>query len=61
LGKYLHDEDENILFDANEFCRNNMKLNLQFVSADQDFLKVIEILKDYLCIKEYVNLMELNT
>ena len=61
LGKYLHDEDENILFDANEFCKNNLKLNLQFVSADQDFLKVIEILKDYLCIKEYINVMEFNT
>ena len=61
LGKYLHDEDENILFDSNEFCKNNLKLNLQFVSADQDFLKVIEILKDYLCIKEYINVMEFNT
>lgn len=61
LGKYLHDEDENILFDANEFCKNNLKLNLQFVSADQDFLKIIEILKDYLCIKEYINVMEFNT
>ena len=30
----LHGEDENILFDAIEFCKNNPELNLKFVSAD---------------------------
>lgn len=54
----LHDEDENILFDANEYCINNPELNLKFVSADQDFLKAIDILRDVLCIKESINLLE---
>ena len=54
----LHEEDENILFDANEFCKNNRQLNLKFVSADQDFLKAIDILMRVLCIKESVNLLE---
>ena len=54
----LHGEDENILFDANEFCKNNPKLNLKFVSADEDFLKAFDILMGELCIKETINIME---
>ena len=54
----LHDKDEDILFDANEFCKNNQDLNLKFVSADQDFLKAIDILMDVLCINESINLIE---
>ena len=54
----LHDKDEDILFDANEFCKNNPDLDLKFVSSDQDFLKAIDILMDELCIKESINLIE---
>ncbi|MBQ6100114.1 MAG: hypothetical protein IJL02_09700 [Methanobrevibacter sp.] len=54
----LHGADEEILFDANEFCKNNPDLNLKFVSADQDFLKAIDILMDFLCIDESINLVE---
>ena len=57
LNKLLHDEDEDILFDANEFCILNQELNLKFVSADQDLLNVFDILKSYLCIKESINVL----
>lgn len=57
-NKLLHGEDENILFDANEFCRDNPSLNLKFVSADQDFLMAIDILMDVLCIKDMINLLD---
>ena len=53
---FLYDEDENILFDVNEYCNKNKHLNLKFVSVDQDFLKAIEILMEYLCINECINL-----
>ena len=58
LKEYLHDNDEDILFDANEYCRNNPWLNLKFVSADKDFIKSIKILRDELCINECVDLLE---
>lgn len=58
LGQIFHGEDENILLDANEFCKNHKDSNLRFVSADQDFIKAIEILMDKLCIEEVVNLKD---
>ena len=58
LKEYLHDNDEDILFDANEYCQNNPWLNLKFVSADRDFIKAIKVLGDELCINECINLLE---
>ena len=58
LKEYLHDNDEDILFDANEYCQNNPWLNLKFVSADRDFIKAINVLSDELCIKDCINLLE---
>ncbi len=55
----LHEEDENILFDAHEFCQKNKNLNLKFVSADHDFTEAINILNEYLCFDECINLFEL--
>lgn len=54
----LHAYDEDILFDANEFCKNNKDLKLIFVSADQNFIKAIDILMEYLCFDDCVNLIE---
>ena len=54
----LHESDIDILFDANEFCRKNPKLNIKFISADKNFLKAIKILMDLLCIKECIDLLE---
>lgn len=54
----LHGSDEDILFDANEYCKNHPELNLKFVSGDQNFLKAINILMDYLCIDKCVNVWE---
>lgn len=58
LEEFLHEEDKNILFDANEFCKNNLELKLKFVTADQDFLKAIDILKNHLCFDECIDLLE---
>lgn len=60
LRNILHENDENILFDANEFAKNNSDLNLTFVSADADFLKAIEELLPVLSINGYVDIMEFN-
>ena len=58
LREYLHGEDEDILFDANEYCINNPWLNLKFVTADKDFIKAFNALSDELCIRECVDLLE---
>ena len=41
-----------------EFCKNNKDLKLIFVSADQNFIKAIDILMEYLCFDDCVNLIE---
>ena len=51
-------DKSDILFDANEFCKNNKDLKLIFVSADQNFIKAIDILMEYLCFDDCVNLIE---
>ena len=58
LREYLHGADEEILFDANEYCKINPWLNLKFVTADRDFIKAIIALQDELCIRECVDLLE---
>ncbi|MBR2556908.1 MAG: hypothetical protein IKE95_00840, partial [Methanobrevibacter sp.] len=57
-NRFLHDSDEDIRFDANEFACKNQDLDLKFVSADNNFIKAIDILIDYLCIDEGVNLFD---
>ena len=54
----LHENDEDILFDAHEFAKNNNELDLRFVTADKDFFKAINILIDYLSFDKCINLME---
>lgn len=56
--RLLHDSDEDILFDANELAENNKELDLEFVTADQNFYKAINILMDYLSFDKCINLME---
>ena len=56
--RLLHKKDEDILFDANEFSKENPQLNLKFVSADKNFIKAINILMDYLSFSDCVNLHE---
>lgn len=60
LRELLHGEDENILFDLNEFCQKNRDLNLKFVSADSDFLNVVNCLIEELCISDCISLKEFN-
>lgn len=57
----LHGSDEEILFDANEFAKNNKDLNLKFVTADQRFFEAITILKEYLSFGDCINLMEFSS
>lgn len=57
----LHNSDEEILFDANEFAKNNKDLNLKFVTADQRFFEAITILKEYLSFGDCINLMEFSS
>ncbi len=58
---WLHGEDENILFDANEFCQKNKNINLEFVTADNDFTEAIGRLSDYLCFDGCINLLEFSS
>lgn len=53
---YLHNKDEEILFDAHEYLLNHPKLDLMFISADKDFIKAISILIDVLAFKKYSHL-----
>lgn len=57
----LHDSDEEILFDAHEFAKNNKDLELKFVTADQKFFEAITILKKYLSFGDCINLMEFSS
>lgn len=57
----LHGSDEEILFDANEFAKNNKDLNLKFVTADQRFFEAITILKEYLSFGDCINLIEFSS
>ena len=57
----IHDSDEEILFDAHEFSKNNKDLELKFVTADQKFFEAITILKKYLSFGDCINLMEFSS
>lgn len=57
----LHNSDEEILFDANEFAKNKSDLDLKFVTADQRFFEAITILKEYLSFGDCINLMEFSS
>lgn len=59
--KLLHASDEEILFDAHEFAKNNKDLDLKFVTADQKFFEAITILKKYLSFGDCINLMEFSS
>ncbi|WP_458403565.1 hypothetical protein [Methanobrevibacter sp.] len=54
----LHSGDEEILFDVNEFLKDNRELDIKFVTGDQDFIKAIDILMEFLCLDECINIME---
>lgn len=55
---YLHGRDEEILFDVNDYMKNNPNLDLLFVSGDEDFIKAISILIDVLNFNKYIYLKD---
>ena len=54
LKKLIHDEDEDILFDLNEYAKHHPELDLCFVSWDDDFIKTVKILLDQLSFNKYI-------
>lgn len=55
--KYLHPEDEKILFDVHDYL-NNTPLDLLFISGDEKFVKAIGILIDVLSFEKYIYLKD---
>ena len=56
--KCLHSRDEEILFDVNDYIKNNPNLDLLFVSGDEDFIKAISLLIDVLNFNKYIYLKD---
>lgn len=54
LGDDLHGEDENILFDLQEYSKNHPELNLILVSWDKAFMKVVEEIHSILSFNQYI-------
>ena len=54
----LHDEDEDILFDVQEYLKKHPELDLLFVSGDEKFVKAISVLIDVLAFNRYKYLDE---
>ena len=55
---YLHSKDEEILFDVDEYLKNNPNIELLFVSGDKNFIKAISILIDVLTLDKYIYLKD---
>ena len=51
--KYLHDADEEILFDVHEHMKNHQNTVLLFISGDENFIKAISLLSDVLSFKKF--------
>ncbi len=58
LKELFHDEDEDILFDLNEYAEHHPELDLCLVSWDDDFIKAVKILLDKLSFKKYIERYE---
>ena len=56
LAGNLHDEDEKILFDLQEYSKNHPKLNLILVSWDKTFIEVVKEIKNVLSFNECISL-----
>ena len=61
LKKILHKNDEEILFDLNEYANEHPQLDLCLVSWDDDFIKAVKILIDELSFKKYIGRHESKT
>ena len=54
----MHEEDEDILFDLNEYANRHLELDLCLVSWDDDFIKAVKILIDQLSFGKYIGRYE---
>ena len=54
LRDLLHDKDEDILFDLNQYAREHPELDLCLVSWDDDFIEAVKILLNQLSFKKYI-------
>lgn len=54
LREILHDKDEDILFDLNEYSNKHPELDLCFVSWDDNFIEAVKILLNQLSFKKYI-------
>ena len=55
----FHDEDIEILYDFEEFAKNNQHLNFSFITGDDDFFNAVNSLIDFLYIYKVINLFTL--
>ena len=56
---YLHDEDEEILFDAHEYCQINNNVDFTIITSDNNFIYSITELKNVLSFNNYINVNEI--
>lgn len=61
LRKILHEKDEDILFDLNEYAKEHPELDLCLVSWDNNFIKSVKILLNQLSFKKYIGRYAYNT
>ena len=61
LRELLHEEDEDILFDLNEYAKEHPQLDSCLVSGDDDFIEAVKILLNGLSFKKYIGRHESNT
>lgn len=54
LRLLLHENDEEILFDLNEYAKNHLELDFCLVSWDDGFIDAVRILLDELSFKRYI-------
>ena len=54
LREYLHEKDEDILFDINQYGKEHPELDLCLVSWDDDFIDAVRILSNQLSFKKYI-------
>lgn len=61
LRDILHEKDEEILFDLNEYAKEHPELDLCLVSWDDKFIESVKILLDRLSFKKYMGRYKSNT
>lgn len=61
LREILHEKDEDILFDIDQYAKKHPELDLCLVSWDDKFIEAVRILINQLSFKRYIGRYESNT